>query len=291
MIGQTSNYPTSVDEFYTLYDENLSGYSITGESHQIPTSPYQITLNHYAKTGTITIPGYSEVASSPAQNEFCVTDYAVPSYTRTGITYEIGKTLEFNSFNSGNKVKISYTTPGDKITAALLNWIIDAVYNLEANIGTMGNSKDLEIGNYSTLCAYLSWLKNLLLTHNHQGGIATESTRQLTADSFSTLEIDNSHIATDAAISQSKLEDGIQDMGEDSIPAGSDMYVIVSSDYWDDSQKIVMLTRGSDGRDDDGLIGNLALDGSYDVAGQFKVKFYTDEASLTNPIYFRWFLY
>jgi hypothetical protein len=146
MIGATSNYPLSRDTLFNVYDENYPGYSISDEKKTI--NGYSVTLDHYAKEDSISISGFSEVKSPslPSQGEFLVSDYAIPSTSRTGIDYNIGKTLTFHSTAEGNSIKISYTTPGDKMTGALLNKLIDGLNNIKEILGTIGSGKNLDIG-------------------------------------------------------------------------------------------------------------------------------------------------
>ena len=96
-MSNLSSWPVSKDSFFQLYDELLAGYPITNEAKTIPDSPFVVTLNHFARAGTISISGYSEVTGDTpiTSRTFKVSDYAVPTNSHTGITYEIGRSLEF----------------------------------------------------------------------------------------------------------------------------------------------------------------------------------------------------
>lgn len=254
-IGNNSNFPLYYDDLFQVYEESYTGHSISGERKVIPDSPYEITLNHLAKTGTLSIAGYTETASStPAGREYYVTDYAVPTGGSTGIDYECGQTLRFNSNDVGNIISISYVTPGDKITANLLNKIIDSNYKIQRAIGLLGSRRELELGDYNSLAGCVSWIKNLLLSHNHTGGDARYSTQQLTSNSFSdALEITNSNVADTAAIDQSKLANGMLDFGESSIAMGETSKTI-TSDVWADTNKYALVWRKYTAGDPDGAI-------------------------------------
>lgn len=290
MIGDTSNYPTSRDTLFNVYDENYTGYSISDEKKTI--NGYSVTLDHYAKEDSISISGFSEVKSPsvPSQGEFLVSDYAIPSTSRTGIDYNIGKTLTFHSTAEGNSIKISYTTPGDKITGALLNKLIDGINNIQEVLGTVGSGKNLDTGVYTTIAAWLSYFFTVFQTHTHSGAAVTGSTRQLNEGSLADGSISNVHINSLAAIAQSKLAMGILDYGIGTIPTGTDKYVDITSTYWETSNKVVILTRGADGYTDPGTVGTLGFDSELVTEDGFRVKFHTAESSLATAIPFTWIL-
>jgi len=256
-IGSNSTFPLYYDDLFQVYEESYTGHTITGERKVIPGSPYEITLNHLAKTGSLSIAGYTETLSStPASREYYVTDYAVPTGGSL-IDYECGLTLRFNSNDTGNIISVSYVTPGDKITANLLNKIIDSNYKLQRAIGLMGSRRELELGDYNSLAGAVSWIKNLLLSHNHTGGDARYSTTQLTSNSFSdALEITNSNITDAAAIDQSKIANGMLDFGESSIAIGATSKTI-ASDVWADTNKYALVWRKYTAGDPDGAIAVL----------------------------------
>jgi hypothetical protein len=290
-IGSTSTYPNNKDSFYNVYDQYYSGYPVADELKTIPSGTYQITLNHLAKEDTISIPGYAEVKSPtvPAQGEFVVTDYAIPSSPGSVIDYNIGKAITFHSTASGNTIKASYITPGDKVTAVLLNKLIDSLNNIETILGTIGSGKNLDTGSYNTLCDWLSYFFTVFQSHTHSGASTSGSTRQLTEGSLADGSIVNAHIKSTAAIGQSKLEKGILDNDIDFIPTGTDKYVDITSASWATSNKIVMLTRGANGYTDPGDVGSLSYEELVTADG-FRVNFFSDTATLVSVIPFTWIL-
>ena len=238
-LGSLSTYPSIKDDLYNIYDELYAGYPITKEYWQIPDG-LEITLKHYAKTGTLAISGFTEVfVGSPAQGQFKVTDYAIPTVTNTGIDYNIGRTVQFHSNDKGRKIYISYTTPGDKLLASLFNLLIDAIYNMQGAVGTMGTGGDLQLGLSKSLAQKVSYLLSLLATHTHEGTISA----QLTTSAFSALALSNTNIAADANISGSKLQYGIIEKGTSSIAIGDTTKVINTANI--SATTDVIISRGS----------------------------------------------
>jgi len=291
MIGDTSLYPVNIDSFFNVYNEDYTGYSIPDERKTISGDNYQVVLNHLAKQNSIAISGYTEVlpAATLNQGEFKVTDYVIPAVTRTGIDYYIGQTLQFHSTAAGNEIKISYTSPGDKINSTLLNKNIDAIYNIEKILGTIGTGKNLDIGAYSNLALWLTYFFSVFQTHTHSGASNTGFTRQLDGGAIKAGSIVNSLISASAAIAQSKLQKGILDSGIAFIPVGTDKYVDIQSSAWATSNHIVTLTRGAYGYTDPGTTGSLSF---IELVAQdgFRVNFFSDTSSLATVIPFVWIL-
>lgn len=290
-LGDTSLYPANIDSFFSVYNEDYTGYSIPDERKTVSAVTYQVILNHLAKQNTISIPGYTEVSplATLNQGEFKVTDYVIPTATRTLIDYYIGQTLQFHSTAGGNEIKISYTSPGDKINSALLNKQIDALYNIEKLLGTIGTGKNLDTGAYSNLALWLTYFFSVFQTHTHSGASNTGATRQLDGGSIKAGSIDNSLISASAAIAQSKLQKGILDNGIAFIPTGTDKYVDIQSSAWAISSHIVTLTRGAYGYTDPGTTGSLSF---IELAAKdgFRVNFFSDTSSLATVIPFIWIL-
>lgn len=199
------SYPTTYDNFETVYSEKYLGYAVE-EVFNITQATG--TLKHLAKEDSISIAGFAEAVSAPSQNEFQITDYAVPSNSRTSIDYNCGKAITFNAVDVGRIVKIRYTTPGDYLTADLFNNITSSINNIQTTLGRLGSNKDLDISPYATVFDFVRFLYSFLLTHDHTGGTATTATPKLSADSFDTTltKFTNEHIASNAAIETSKLE-------------------------------------------------------------------------------------
>jgi hypothetical protein len=297
MIGSTSNYPVSIDELFNVYDEVYACVAIPGEIQSIPDDGvYRISLKHMAKTDSFTIPGYSRVAAGATLNskEFKEVSFAVPTLTQTGIDYAVGYILEFYSGDAGNEVTIDYLCPGDKIKAEYFNYLIDAVYNIQVAIGTMGQNKDLELGTLSNLAKKVGQLATLLKTHIHSGGIETSDayTTKLTEASFASAVFGNENIRSDAEIAQSKLEKGIKASGSSSIPAGTAFSVDITNTNYDHTNgDRVRLFRGVKGSTDSGEVGSLAHDPANSIDGRFRVKFYTSAGTVVTGIPFFWEIY
>src|ERR1700720_2688286 len=95
-------FPSGVDSFSTKIDR---GVVVSGESHIIPSAPFQFYLSYVPLLNsptTTSIPGYTEVSGVPATGQF----QTIYSGNNAGL-------LTFNSANSGTTVGISYTTYGD----------------------------------------------------------------------------------------------------------------------------------------------------------------------------------
>lgn len=277
-MSNLSSWPTAKDNLYALYDEKLAGYPIVAEAKTIPTSPYVVTLNHYARKNTISISGYTEVfgATAITSKTFKVSDYAVPTNTHTGITYEIGRSLTFYSGDSGNTLAISYTTPGDKILASEINLIRDAITNIEDYIGL---SSQLNLGSYSTLLRYLAWIKGLLLSHTHTGGANnSETTKKLTTDAFSSLALGNEHFTTDVdkKLVQSKIVNGITSLSTGTILTASSYVDINDTNITALSKVFCFRTGGVD-------VGTLQETTASRVVGtSFRIAFITASARTQN---------
>lgn len=199
------SYPTTYDNFETVYSEKYLGYAIEETFNITQTTG---NLKHLAKENSIAISGFTEVATTPNENEFQITDYSVPVNSRTSIDYNCGKAIVFNSLDIGRIIKITYTTPGDYLTADLFNSITTAINNIQTTLGRLGSNKDLDISPYTTVFEFVRFLYSFLKTHDHTGGTATTATPKLSANSFDTTltKFTNEHIASDAAIEESKLE-------------------------------------------------------------------------------------
>lgn len=288
MIGDTSNFPNSYDVLYNVYDENYIGYAISDEKRLIPEA-LTLKLYHPAKKDTIIIQDMIETTGTPIEGEFKVTDYAVPTAYegQTGIDYEIGQNLSFHSSAKGNTIKVSYTTPGTKIDSTLLNLIIDAISNIQITIGQVGKDRNLDTGLYKNIASFVAYLSKKLFSHTHDG----KETEQLTTAAFSTIGLKNTHIATDANIDQSKINKGIKEWGTSAIPLGDSKEIIITSSFWNNSNKRVVLSRGVIGQVDGGDLGELVLDGSYNETTGFKIKFLSSVSSLSGAIPFNYILY
>lgn len=289
-IGDTSLYPNLFDNLYNVYNESYNGYSVLQEKKTVP-STLIVTLNHYAKKGTISISNMTErlTVGDLLPNEFRVTDYAIPTAfeSNAGIDYEIGRILEFHESASGNLLLIDYLTCGDKLDATLINLIIDAIYRLENAVGQIGSGRNLELGSAYNICAFITGINTLLAKHNHTG----DTSVKLKASSFDSLQLDNSHLSASAGIVQSKLENGIKELGSGVIPSGTAKELIITSANWETSNQKIMITRGAIGQADGGDLGELALDGTYNVTTGFKVKFISSLSSLTGQVPFTYILY
>lgn len=297
MIGSNSTYPLSIDDLFNIYDEVYACVAISGEIQTIPDDTvYRISLKHMAKTNSFIIPGYSRVAAGATLNskEFKEVSFAVPALTQTGIDYAVGYILQFYSGDAGDSVTIDYLCPGDKIKAEYFNYLIDAIYNMQVAIGTLGADKDLELGTWSNLAKKVAKLEQIQKTHIHSGGLSTSETYTtlLTAQSFASAIFDNANIKPAAGIAQSKLEKGIKASGSSSIPAGTAFYIdITNANYNHTNGDRVRLFRGVKGSTDSGEVGSLAHDPANSIDGRFRVKFYTSAGTVVTGIPFFWEIY
>ena len=115
-------YPNSVVSYTTKVDVNQQ---ITAEGHTIPVgSPYTVTLAHVPKLenpSTVTIPGFTEVTTTPALGEFQV-NYA------SGVIY-------FDSGNAGAAISVDYKCVGDDVIASHINTLQEEDVLIETVIG------------------------------------------------------------------------------------------------------------------------------------------------------------
>ena len=117
------NFPPSVDVYSTKVDY---GAVISAEAHVVPASaPYALYLNYIPLSGTISIPGFSEVFSSPGSNQYQVT------YTGANAGYTL-----FNGTNSSVPIVVSYTSAGDIARAFYFNNLQQSVTTIENFIGS-----------------------------------------------------------------------------------------------------------------------------------------------------------
>jgi hypothetical protein len=124
---------TGIDTYYTKVDR---GDVITSEPHTIPLtgSPtyHQFYLGHIPQSGTLTIPPYTEVSSSPVGLQYSTT-YAG---TNAGL-------VQFDFTNAGVVVSATYTANGDVINAEWFNSLQSSTVAIEdfivSGLGIIGN--------------------------------------------------------------------------------------------------------------------------------------------------------
>ena len=137
-------YPSTITNYPDRVDKNASGWYISGEYFNIPSStPYRMYLDHVpeeAATTHIYASGGAEwtedLTGSPAAGEFYV-------------EYDVGR-VTFNSANAAAAMEARYDTLGDDIMAEHINNMQYEVYAIEGELGW-----DIT-GAYSTLSQRLN---------------------------------------------------------------------------------------------------------------------------------------
>ena len=122
-------YPNNIDRFVTKIDKNASGWYVSGENFNVPSSPYNLFLDHVPKDSatTIILPSGGGTAwtedftGSPAAGEYYV-------------NYDVGK-LTFNSADVGTALESQYQTLGDDIMAEHVNDLQLAASGVEWELG------------------------------------------------------------------------------------------------------------------------------------------------------------
>jgi len=111
-------FPTGTDIYSTKLD---FGTAITGESQTIPSvAAYTLFLDYAPQSGTVSIPGFTEVGATPGLNQFA----GIYSGTNAGL-------MEFNGANGGSAITVSYTAAGDRARAVYFNDLQDSVVTIE----------------------------------------------------------------------------------------------------------------------------------------------------------------
>jgi len=116
-------FPSGVDIYSTKVDR---GIVISGESHVIPSSPYQFYLDYVPLQTSPTsthIGGYVEVSGTPATFQY----NTVYSGVNAGL-------MTFNPLQSGLSVNVTYTAFGDIIEAEYINSLQSSIENVEAYV-------------------------------------------------------------------------------------------------------------------------------------------------------------
>jgi hypothetical protein len=116
-------FPSGTDVYSAKVDRFVI---ISGESHVIPTSPYQFFLGHLPlQTGpsNVSIPGYLEVAGTPASFQYNL----VYSGNNAGLT-------TFNSAQSTFPVNVTYTSAGDLVKSEFINSLQTSITNIETYV-------------------------------------------------------------------------------------------------------------------------------------------------------------
>lgn len=152
-------YPNNMDYFVTKIDKNASGWYISGENFNIPSSsPYTMYFDHVPKdTSTTHI-----YASGYRQDEW--TEITSGSPLASGeflVDYDTGL-VQFYSGNSGRSVEAVYVTLGDDIMAEHVNSLQIAASGIEKELGL-----GLKAG-YTDLAARLNDLNNTVVVSADQ---------------------------------------------------------------------------------------------------------------------------
>lgn len=122
-------YPNNIDYFVAKIDKNASGWYVSGENFNVPSSPYTLYLDHVPKdSATTTIlpsgggtPWTEDFTGSPAAGEYYV-------------DYDVGRLL-FNSGDIGTALEAQYETLGDDIMAEHVNYLQLAASGVERELG------------------------------------------------------------------------------------------------------------------------------------------------------------
>lgn len=122
-------YPNNIDYFVAKIDKNASGWYVSGENFNVPSSPYYLYLDHVPKdSATTTIlpsgggsPWTEDLTGSPAAGEYYV-------------NYDVGR-VTFNSSDLGTSLEAQYDTLGDDIMAEHINDLQLSASGIEENIG------------------------------------------------------------------------------------------------------------------------------------------------------------
>jgi hypothetical protein len=117
------NFPLGTDTYSTMVDRFAI---ISGESHVIPTTPFQLYLGHLplqTSPSNISIPGYVEVSGIPGSFQYNL----VYSGNSAGLT-------TFNSAQSLSTVAITYTSAGDIVKSVMLNDLSTSIIGIETYV-------------------------------------------------------------------------------------------------------------------------------------------------------------
>ncbi len=122
-------YPNNIDYFVAKIDKNASGWYVSGENFNVPSSPYTLFLDHVPKdsiTTTILPSGggtawTEDLTGSPAAGEYYV-------------DYDTGK-LTFNSADITTALEAQYQTLGDDIMSEHVNTLQLAASGVQTELG------------------------------------------------------------------------------------------------------------------------------------------------------------
>lgn len=184
-----SIYPGTQDTFYNRIDAITGGTSVIESLTVTDISPFMVSLNHsISSSSLVTIPGYISTSSNPP---------TIPD--RFYIDYEDDE-LIFNSSSANQTLSVTYLSDGDDILAEDVNFLQDAITQIQSTLGTNPQST------YTTVKAFLAYLLgkfDYLTGHQHTG--TSNDAPLLTVDAISGLSIQDRHVATLADIDPSKI--------------------------------------------------------------------------------------
>jgi hypothetical protein len=197
----STNYPSGLDIFPERINYDSNGNQILSETHTVvyslsedatPVAEYYVVLDHVPETEGILVSGFSESETYPPASGYFYAELS------TDATPTPTQRLMFNSEDFGLNVSCSYTTLGDKIMAEDVNDIQDAIESIMAELGI--NPK----GTFASVVARLNWVTGMFNKdsgHSHNGF----DSPKINMSFIQGASISNVHVATGAAIAQTKI--------------------------------------------------------------------------------------